>query len=131
MPIRYIKVPNPVTFVDPITKKTMTEPDGKPVVWTFEQLIQRLMSNPMWAENYEAMRAQQAISDAMDNIRDGYIELAEEDWNRLKLAAESPRTQVDTQNGPQVMIGLGMHPSVVRQILPLLSQIIQAPTSRG
>lgn len=125
MPMRYITKPADVTLVNPVTKEPLIS-DGKPAVWTFDQLVHRLMANPLWVENLSAMRAQKSILDALENAQDGILVLAEDDWQKLKEAAETPRTTVD--NG--VSHGLGLHPTIASQLLPLLMRIIEAPDHR-
>jgi hypothetical protein len=131
MPMRYIEVPAPVTLRDPATKEVLKDQDGKDQVWTFPQIINKLMSNPKWGESYAAMRSQGAIEDALtDSVKDGVMVLSEEDWTKLKEAVETPRTAVITTMGPQVFSGFGLHPMLSRQLLPLLVPIIEAPAER-
>ena len=129
MPTRYIEIPDPITLKDPVSKAPLTT-DGQPEVWDFKQIISKIMSNPKWGESYAAMRAQAAIEDALAEAKDGVMVIAEEDWSKLKDAAENPRTQVITSMGPQVMAGFGVHPTLVRQLIPLLAPIVEAKTER-
>lgn len=128
MPIRIITIPPPVAILDPITRKPALDPTGAPQTCDFALVLSRLMANPVWSETYAAMRAQAAIMDAFERADGGQLELAEEDWLKLKAAAESPRTHVDTAQGPQLVAGLGMHPAVSRQVVPLLAAIVEAKT---
>jgi hypothetical protein len=130
MPMRYIEIPADVTLRDPMTKEVLKDPDQKDQVWTFQMIINKLMSNPKWGESYAAMRSQAAIEDALAEAKDGCMVLSEEDWNKLKDAAENPRTAVITTMGPQAFQGFGLHPSLSRQLLPLLKPIVEAPAER-
>lgn len=131
MPIRYITKPAEVALVNPVTKEPLIDKDtGKQAVWTFDQIMHRLMHNPLWNETLAAMRSQQAIMDALEGAIEGVIAIAEEDWTLLKQAAETPRTQIETPQGAAVATGLGLHPTIQRQLLPLLMRIIDAPTTR-
>lgn len=130
MPMRYIEVPGPVTLRDPSTKEVLKNEEGKDNVWTFANMITKLLSNPKWAESYAAMRAQASIEAALADIKDGVMVLSEEDWTKLKDAAETPRTALLTTMGPQVMNGFGLHPMLSSQLLPLLQPIVEAPTER-
>lgn len=129
MPTRYIEIPEPVTLKDPVSKAVLTT-DGQPEVWDFKQIINKIMSNPKWGETYAAMRAQAAIEDALADAKDGVMVVAEEDWTKLKDAAENPRTQVITTMGAQVISGFGVHPTLVRQLIPLIAPIVDAKTER-
>lgn len=132
MPIRYIKIPEPVTIVDPVTREPMVI-DGKPETTTFSQLVNRLMGNPLWGETLAAMRSQLAIELALSQAvttGGGVMELAEEDWSRLKSCAESPRSMINTPMGPQVVAGIGVNPMLGAQFVPLLMPIIDATTER-
>ena len=129
MPTRYIEIPEPVTLRDPVSKAPLTT-DGQPEVWDFKQIINKIMSNPKWGESYAAMRSQAAIEDALTDAKDGVMIIAEEDWSKLKDAAENPRTQVITAMGPQVLSGFGVHPTLVRQLIPLIAPIVDAKTER-
>lgn len=126
MPTRYIVIPQPITLKDPYTNEPLVGEGGKKEIWDFKVMIAKLMNNPKWAESYASMRIQEAIEKALDNAKDGVMVLAEEDWLKLKDAVESPRTQV----GSQVINGYGIHPSLGRQILPLLAPIMDAKTER-
>jgi len=130
MPMRYIEIPAAVTLRDPSTKEVLKDQDGKDQTWTFPQIINKLMSNPKWGESYAAMRSQGAIEDALADAKDGVMVLSEEDWTKLKDAAETPRTAVITTMGPQVFSGFGIHPMLSRQLLPLIIPIIEAPAER-
>lgn len=118
MPIRYIAIPSPITFIDPNTRKPLILPNGeseKPV--TFEDVVLRLMQNPLWSESYHAIKAQDEVVKAMEASKEtGVVALAEEDWQRLKQATEFPKT-------------LNYHPILVHQLLPILSAIMEAGTT--
>lgn len=130
MPLRYIEIPPPVTFLDPITKEELTGPEGKLEIWDFKLLLNKIMSNPKWTETYAAMRAQASIENALNEAKDGVMVLSEEDWLRLKEAVEMPRTQLFGTNGIQVIPGFGAHPTLGAQLLPLLAPIVEATTER-
>lgn len=130
MPTRYIEIPAPITIKDPVSKEPLLN-DGKLEIWDFKTMISKIMSNPKWGESYVAMRAQAAIEDALADAKDGVMVVAEEDWNRLRDAAENPRSQVITNMGPQVVQGFfGVHPTLARQLIPLLAPIMDAKTER-
>jgi len=130
MPTRYIEIPTPIILKDPVSKEPLLN-DGQPETWDFKLIISKIMSNPKWGESYAAMRAQAAIEDALAEAKDGVMVVAEEDWNRLKDAAENPRSQVITTMGPQVVQGFfGVHPTLARQLVPLLAPIVDAKTER-
>lgn len=130
MPNRYIVLPEAIVLRDPLTKEEFKSPDGKPEVWDFKTILNRLMGNPKWGESYANMRSQEAIEDAFENAKDGIVQIAEEDWNKLKDAAENPRYQHNGVMGAQVIGGLGIRPDVVRQLLPLLRPIVEAKAER-
>ena len=133
MPKRYIEVPGAVELREPITKKKLENKDGEPEVWNFTVILSKLMSNPKWAENYANMRSQEAIEVAYEEAisnGSGIMELAEEDWIKLKDAADNPRVQINGPMGLQLVPGYGLHPSMSRQILPLISPIMEAKTER-
>lgn len=131
MPMRYITKSADVALVNPVTKEPLVDAaTKKPAVWTFDQLMHRLMANPLWIESLTAMRAQKSIMDAVESATDGVVVLAEADWLKLKEAAETPRTTIDTPNGAAVSNGLGLHPTIASQLLPLLMRIIDAPDHR-
>lgn len=131
MPLRYIEIPPPVTFLDPITREELMGPDGKLEIWDFKLLLNKIMSNPRWTESYAAMRAQASIENALSDAKDGVMVLSEEDWLHLKNAVEMPRTQLIGTNGIQVIPGFGAHPTLGGQLLPLLVPIVEATTERS
>jgi len=118
MPIRFIQIPSPITFIDPSTRKPLLTPNGdqeKEV--SFEDVMLRLMQNPLWTENYHAIKAQDSIFKAIEAGKEtGVLMIAEEDWQRLKSATEFPKT-------------LNYHPVLVHQLLPILSAIMDATTT--
>jgi hypothetical protein len=118
MPIRYIQVPSPITFIDPSTRKPLMAPNGeqeKPV--SFEDVMLRLLQNPSWSESYHAIKAQDGVVKAMEASKEtGVLAMAEEDWQRLKAATEFPKT-------------LNYHPVLLHQLLPILSAIMEATTT--
>ncbi len=119
MPIRYIEIPNPVTFIDPSTDKPLLTPTGEQEkAVTFEDVVLRLMQNPLWCENYHAIKAQHELVEAMKSAKEtGILALAEEDWQRLKQATEFPKT-------------LTYHPVLIHQLLPILTAIMEATTTK-
>lgn len=123
MPNRYVEIPPPVTVLDPTSNQPI--PDEKPL--DFDFVMTKLMSHPVWGESFAAMRSQDAIHDAWKNAKDGVMVLAEEDWTRLKQAVETPKITAPTG---QVIPGFGVHPTVVRQLVPLLNPIVEAKSER-
>ena len=127
MPQRYMIVPEPVTFIDPNTKEPMKDKDGK--AWeplTFKALIERFFSNPKWNENYKNTKSLQAIEKALENAN-GVVQLAQEDWEKLKDCAENPKTLLGQgPMGPIIQSGWGFHPSLNTQLIPLLDAIVEA-----
>lgn len=117
MPIRYIEIPTPITLTDPTTRTPLKASNGepeKPV--TFEDVLLRLLQNPLWTESYHAIKAQDEVVKAFEVSKEsGVIALAEEDWQRLKQATEFPKT-------------LNYHPVIVHQLLPILSAVMEAST---
>jgi hypothetical protein len=130
MPNRYIEIPAAVLLIDPSTNKPIPGDDGKDQTWDFELVMQKLLSNPTWGESFPWLRSQDAIYDAWKNAKDGVLILAEEDWLRLKQAIETPKTTITTAIGNQIVNGFGVHPSLVRHLLPLLNAIMDAKAER-
>lgn len=134
MPKRYIIIPGDVMIVDPETKAPVPNADGTQQSISFQSFVQRLMHNPKWVENYANMRAQAAILEALAHkawIGDNAVmELAEEDWIKLKDAVEHPKVEYNTAHGRQVVSGYGFHPTLASQLLPLASSIVLAESSR-
>jgi hypothetical protein len=121
MPIRYITIPSPITFKNPLTGELILT-NGQPESMTFEQFLLLLMQNPLWIENYRAMRAQSEVLSAWEKTRavagePKVMPIAEEDWQRLKQAAEFPKPT------------LGYNPALSSQFLPMVAAIIEAPTT--
>jgi len=119
MPIRYIVVPQPITFIDPLTNKPLMTPDGsaQEKEISFDDIVLRLMQNPLWSESYHAIKAQHEVVKAMEAAKEsGVLALAEEDWQRLKQATEFPKT-------------LTYHPVLIHQLLPILTAIMEAGTT--
>ncbi len=134
MPKRYIIIPGDVMIVDPETKAPVPNADGTQQSISFQAFVQRLMHNPKWVENYSNMRAQAAILEALSHKawigEKAVMELAEEDWVKLKEAVEFPRVEYTTNHGRQVVAGYGFHPTLAAQLLPLASSIVLAESSR-
>lgn len=125
MPQRYIKVPDPVVLKNP-EGEPLVESDGTPKApLTLKDIILKLMHNPLWTESYNNIRAADAINRAVEKA-DGVIVLSEEDWKKLETAVQNPRTVVLGSGGSQVIVGLGYHPAIVTQVLPLLDAIVNA-----
>jgi len=125
MPIRVIEIPKPISLVNYETKQPLTE-NGKPMEWTFETVLIRLMSNPVWQESFAGMRAQQSIVQAFASRDNDKMMLAEDDWKKLKEAAENPRVTIMVPDGQLVANGFGVHPSLAFQLVPLIAPIIEA-----
>jgi hypothetical protein len=122
MPIRLITRPPDVQIVDPVSKATTAG-----AVITFGDVVQRLLSGPRWTESLRAMRAQGAVIRAMEGP--GAVALAEEDWKTLRDCAETPMvTLFDAQGGLVTVAGLGYHPAIACQLVPLLLAITTATT---
>jgi hypothetical protein len=119
MPIVSFKMPEPVTVVDP---------DTGAVIQTvaFKEFITKaiLRANPKWGFGYAAVRSALAIEQAMDNIQDGLVMLAEEDWRALKEAVEHPR-RIDRSGQVSEGFGTWLH-GVMPQFLPFLDAIMKA-----
>jgi len=124
MAIRYIAIPtSAVTLRDPITQQPLKTPDGLDETVSFDQLLGRLMHNPSWGESYYAIKAQFDILAAWDKAKSErdigrVMLLSEEDWQRLKAAAEFPKPA-----------GFSYHPGLVSQLIPLLQPIFDAGTA--
>lgn len=117
MPIRYITVPPPVTLIDPVTNEPLKNAAGeleKPI--SFDTIIIRLMAHTLWSETYANTKAQHEVMQALKAQSGGVISLGDEDWQKLKQAAESPRF-------------LAFNPVIIYQLLPLLTAIMDAPTT--
>lgn len=125
MPIRIIEIPKPVALINYETKQPILE-GGKPVEWTFETVLIRLMSNPVWQESFPGMRAQQSIVQAFASRDEDKMLLAEDDWKKLRDAAENPRVTIMTTDGQLVANGFGVHPTIAFQLVPLIAPIIDA-----
>jgi len=135
MPIRYIKIPEPITLRDPASGAVATMPGANgeqaPVVWDFGTILAKIMSNPKWSDSLAQMRAQAAIMEAFEAAKAAeshVLELAEEDWTKLREAVETPRTLIPETG--QVVPGFGLIPSMGRQLLPLVLPIADATTQR-
>ncbi len=129
--MRYISIPIPVALHDPLTKQALVNAEGLPETWDFGAILNKLMANPKWAETFANMRSQEAIENAFEESKtSGVMALAEEDWVKLKDAAETPKTQINTVQGAQLVPGYGVHPSLSRQLISLVAPIIEAKHER-
>lgn len=116
MPIKYIIVPEPIKLLDPLSKEVLTDEKGdeaKPV--TFADFLAKQLFTPMWGENYKNAKSARAIERACE-ASNGVIQLAEEDWKKLRDALDSP---TETPK-------YGFHPAVVRQLLPFIDAVMDA-----
>ncbi len=132
MPIRYITVPATLKLKEPFTGEPLKSQDGQDEEFSFEAFLQKLMHNPVWGENFPNMKAQSEIMTAWEKCKasgESIIVLAEEDWLKLKAAAENPKFEVLTQMGSQIRAGYGVHPTLSRQLVPMVSAILDAPTT--
>lgn len=113
MPIKYVTIPEPITLVEPTTKEPLKDEKGetKPVV--FSDFIGKQLFNPMWAESYKNIKSAKAIDKAFSN-GSGVVQLAEEDWKKLKDLIENPKGSY------------GYHAAVMPQLLPFLEAIVEA-----
>lgn len=133
MPTRYIEVLKAPQTRDPLSGELVFREDGSPDYITTFTIHERLMHNPKWVENYQNMRAAEAIEEAVETAQKSgskYIELSEEDWLIYAEAAENPKSLFIGKNGPVIVAGPGIHPTLVRQILPFFRAIIEAKDRR-
>jgi hypothetical protein len=121
MGMRYIVVPPSFQLTNPETGEAVrdekTNEPERPS--TFQAWCGKLMFNPMWAESYSNVRAADAIYEALASAVDGVVVLAEEDWLKLKAAAEFPKMASG-------VAGFGYHPVFARQFLPFFKAIMEA-----
>jgi hypothetical protein len=125
MPQRYIQIPGPITFIDPLTKEA-ADPSGKPM--TFEDFIYKLMDNPKWALSYKMIKSADAIMEACKKATRNVMIIAEEDLKNLQEAVENPKALILTAAGGQTISGFGLHPRITSQILPFCDAIMQPLT---
>ena len=116
MPIKYITIPEPITLVEPTTKEPLKDEKGETKPVAFSDFIGKLLFNPMWAENYKSIKSAKAIDKAF-SAANGVVQLAEEDWKKLKDLVENPKQ------------GYGYHAAVMPQLLPFLDAIVEAKDS--
>lgn len=128
MPMRYIKVPSPITIRDPNTAEIYAGRDGEPVAVSFGEFIRRasLNSDPRWSLSLDAIEAALAIEDAIAaSDKTGVLQLAQEDWQKLQDMLANPRTQ--GERGQQPGYG-GFQVSVLRQFRPFLRAVCKDST---
>jgi hypothetical protein len=130
MPLRRIKIPAAVTFKnhkgEPRLVQTATG-EVVPEAMAFGDLLNRLMENPKWGESYVHALAQRSILDAFHKAENDQMVVSEEDWKLLKETVEKPMTPVQLPDGTvRVAPGFGIFPSLVSQLVPMLSCIVDA-----
>lgn len=124
MPTKFITIPDPVQFVDPRTKQTLTGPGNS---LSFGDLLHKVMDNPKWGQTYKLIKAADAIMAAYDEADDNVMVLSEEDHKQLKEAVENPKVLVLFDSAPaQTQSGFGIHPRLSRQLIPLCDAVILA-----
>jgi len=114
MPIKYVTVPEPIMLHDPVTKEELKDEKGVAKPQKFSDFIGKLLFNPMWAENYKNIKSAKVIDEAFSNGSE-VVQLAEEDWKKLKELIENPK-----------QTGYGYHAAVMPQLLPFLDAIMEA-----
>jgi len=124
MPQKKITILPPIRFVDPTTGLPVEHDEG---LLTFEAFMAKLNSNPLWAESWQASMAQRSIGEALKSAKT-HLVIAEEDWKFLETAAKTPRTMIIGPGGSGVIAGLGFHPSLAGQVVPMQLAIIEAET---
>lgn len=132
MPIRYVNVPETVKFKEPFTGELLKTQEGKDEELSFEGFLQKLMHNPMWGETFTNMKAQSVIMAEWERCKasgDKVMVLAEEEWSKLKAAAEAPKYEILTPMGSQIRPGYGVHPSLALQLVPLVTAVVDALTN--
>lgn len=118
MPIRRITVPEPaeITTLDGDPIRT---PDGtvlEPIA--FRMTVARLLNHAGFATSRKSLRAALSIEQAVWSAEPGsHIDLAEEDWELLRKAAEAPG---DT----------GFGTTVLRRLVHHLDAIVDAPEAK-
>jgi hypothetical protein len=129
MPQRRIPILGPIELVDPDTGQPAQGPQA---VLDFKGFLQKLFANPLWNESWKHGLAQQSISNALQMAmakNEPCFVIADEDWEFLNAAAKHPRTTAFVVGaGLQVISGLGYHPSVAGQIVPMQLAVINAET---
>lgn len=116
MPLRYVQVPGPIQV------KEGAEKVGEPM--KFADFIKLVTNNPIWAASYAAIKSMQAIEKALASSN-GVMELAEEDWTRLKGAIETPQS---TDAAGRSIPGYGIHTRFLPQLVPFMDAIMDAKT---
>jgi hypothetical protein len=113
MPIKHVIVPTPITLVEPTTKEPLKNDKGEIRPESLKDFVVKLLFNPNWAENYKAIKSASAIDKAFSS-KGPVVQVAEEDWKRLKDCLENPKG------------GYGYHTAVLPQLLPFFEAILHA-----
>jgi hypothetical protein len=114
MPIRFIAVPPPIALLDPATRTPLKDEQGQPVApVSLAVFVGKLLYSPVWGESYQTIKSAKAVDRAFA-AANGVVQLAEEDWRRLRDLVENPKH------------GFPFHPAVLPQLLPFLDAIMLA-----
>jgi hypothetical protein len=111
MPIRQIEIPQDITLVDHFTGEPINE------VVTWKQFLKWLMLGNAFSQDYTGLVSAIAIDKA--EVKDGKIDLAEEDWTKLKSSIESPQYGRDQKGYPWA-------PSITMQLMPYMNAVKNA-----
>ena len=122
MPKRYVKIPESVVF-----KTATKEPINGLGPLSLKGFVQSLLLNPVFSSTYPGVRSAIAIEEAFDDETARMAVLSEEDWAKLKDAAENPKRVSLTEAGSGTQTGYGYHPALTRQLIPLIEAIVKAP----
>ena len=110
MPTRVIEIPESLTLRLPQSNGGEGQEE-----YSFSSFIQTLLSQPQWGKDYKAIRTGASIEKKVSDSSPGEeIILSDDDWKLLKDSAESPSN------------GYGLHPYLLRQILPFFDAIVGA-----
>lgn len=125
MPQKKIVIPPPIHLLHPETGAPVEGPEG---LFDFGSFLNKLNSNPLWVESWQAGMAQRSIGAAFTSAKEGHFVISEEDWKFLETAAKNPRMMLLGAGQSAVIPGLGIHPSLAGQVIPFQLAIINAET---
>ena len=110
MPIKVIVTPEPLQLRVPQPNGSEAEEE-----YPFSNFIQTLLSQPRWGKDYKAIKVGVSIEKKVSEASPGdEILLSDEDWKLLRDSAAEPES------------GYGLHPYLLRQILPFFDAIVEA-----
>ena len=116
--MKYIHVPKDIQIM--VNGKPLENVAGEiENIWTFSHYLENIvLADPAVGTTYGDLKACSIVEDRFKNApSDTWVGVEDAHWERLKKTIENPK-------------GGGVHPSILRQLIPFMDAIIEAKSKK-